>query len=89
MNLNVNWQLRIKSKVYKELNKFSRKDGKRIIFAIKQLPLNLYAGDTEKMEGENHVWRRRIGAYRIRYELIPDEKVIYVFLAERRASNTY
>ena len=89
MNLNVNWQLRIKSKVYKELNKFSRKDGKRIIFAIKQLPLNLYAGDTEKMEGENHVWRRRIGSYRIFYEIKSNEKIIYVYHIERRTSNTY
>jgi len=53
------------------------------------LPSNPYRGDIEKMKGEENIWRRRIGAYRIFYEIIPKEKVIYVFRAERRTTKTY
>ena len=41
------------------------------------------------MSGEDNVWRKRVGAYRIRYELIKEEKIIYVFQIERRTSKTY
>ncbi|PIQ07418.1 MAG: hypothetical protein COW72_00415 [Candidatus Nealsonbacteria bacterium CG18_big_fil_WC_8_21_14_2_50_37_10] len=43
----------------------------------------------KKMRGEKNVWRRRVGAYRIFYELIQKEKVIHVFWVERRTSKTY
>ena len=46
-------------------------------------------GDIEKMKGEINNWRKRIGNYRIFYEIIPKDKTIYVFHVERRASNTY
>ena len=38
---------------------------------VEKLPLNPYAGDIKKMEGEEYVWRRRVGAYRIFYEIMP------------------
>jgi len=41
------------------------------------------------MKGEENVWRRRVGAYRIFYELISKEKTINVFRVERRTSKTY
>ena len=89
MNLNKNWQLRVRKKVYKSLNKFPKKDSGKIIFTIKQISVNPYYGDIQKMEGEKDVWRRRIGNYRIFYEIIHNEKVIYVFDIERRTSKTY
>lgn len=89
MNSNENWKLRIKEKVYKSLSKFPEKDRSRLIRAIEDLPLNPYVGDIEKMEGEENVWRRRVGAYRIFYEIKSRERVIYVFRAERRTSKTY
>ncbi len=41
------------------------------------------------MEGEENTWRRRIGAYRVLYEIHPDKKIIYVFEIKRRTSTTY
>jgi mRNA-degrading endonuclease RelE of RelBE toxin-antitoxin system len=89
MNLNANWGLRVREKVYKDLEKFPQKDRRNIIKAIEQLPFNPYLGDIEKMKDEENSWRRRIGAYRIFYEIILQEKVIYVFRVERRTSKTY
>lgn len=89
MNSNANWGLRVREKVYKDLEKFPQKDRGNIIKAIEQLPFNPYLGDIEKMKDEENSWRRRIGAYRIFYEVILQEKVIYVFRVERRTSKTY
>lgn len=89
MNSNGNWKLRIRSKVFKVLEKFPYQDRDRLLAGIERLPVNPYEGNTAKMEGEMHTWRKRIGNYRIFFELIPKDKSIYVFRLERRTSTTY
>ena len=89
MNLNKNWVLEVKSRIYRKLRRFPTPDQKRILRVIEDLPKNPYFGDIEKMEGEENVWRRRVGAYRIFYEILVPEKTIIVFRVERRTSKTY
>jgi len=89
MNSNKNWRLRIRKKVYKVLNKFPEKDRIRLVKVVEGLTPNPYAGDIEKIEDEENTWRRRVGAYRIFYEIRPLERVIYIFRVERRTSKTY
>ncbi len=89
MNSNKNWVLQIDPEVFKTLKKIPRKDAERILFAIENLPLNPFSGDIQKMKGEEDIWRRRVGAYRIFYELISEQKTIHVYQVERRTSKTY
>lgn len=83
------WVLQIDDSAYKFLEKVPRKDAERILFILQELPADPFRGDIKKMRGEQNIWRRRVGTYRIRYELIVEEKVIHVFLVERRTSNSY
>ncbi len=85
----MNWELIIDSYTKKQLKRISKKDVERIIAAIKEFSINPYAGDIEKMEGEKDTWRRRIGAYRIFYEIHTTKKIIYIFDIRRRTSSTY
>lgn len=90
MNLNINWELKVRQVIWKEVAKFPKKDQIKITEVIeKEIVLNPYVGDIEKMEGEENSWRRRVGAYRIFYEIYVQEKIIYVFCVERRTSKTY
>ena len=90
MNLNIGWQLKIRNRVLKDTARFPKKDQEKIAEILeKEIILNPYFGDIEKMKGEDNSWRRRIGSYRIFYEIIPQEKIIYVFQIERRTSKTY
>lgn len=89
MNLSINWVLQIDNIVYKFLEKIPRKDAERILIAVNNLSNDPFFGDIKKMKGEENSWRRRIGAYRIFYEIIPREKTVYVFRTERRTSKTY
>ena len=90
MNSNVNWQLKIRDRIWKDVAKFSEKDRERITKVIeKEIILNPYSGDIEKMKGEENSWRRRVDVHRIFYEIITQEKVIYIFRVERRTSKTY
>ena len=90
MNLNEKWKLKIRERIWKDMARFSRKDQERIVKIIEEdLVSNPYSGDIEKMEGEENSWRRRVGAYRIFYEIYPQAKTIYVYHVERRTSKTY
>lgn len=90
MNLNSNWQLKIRDRVWKDVAKFPKKDQDRITEVIeKEISVNPYSGDIEKIKGEENSWRRRSGTYRIFYEIIPRDNTIYISRIERRTSKTY
>ena len=85
----MNWELRLRKRVKKHLLRFPKKDQIYTAAGLKELATNPYSGDMEKISDEENVWRRRIGAYRIFYEIISQEKVIRVFRIERRTSKIY
>ena len=85
----MNWDVVVDKQVEKSLKKIQRRDIERLVVTMQEFSADPYAGDVEKMEGEENVWRRRIGAFRIFYELYPSKKIVYVFSIKRRASNTY
>jgi len=89
MDSSRNWDLHIDSSVFKILKRMPRHDAEVILRVIRLLPINPYFGDVQKMKGEENVWRRRIGSYRIFYKIKIFEKVILIFHIERRASKTY
>lgn len=89
MNLSKNWDLHIDPSVLKILKKIPQHDAENLLIAVRLLPENPYFGDIQKMKGEQSAWRRRIGSYRIFYQIKSEERIILVFRLERRASKTY
>lgn len=85
----MNWTLIVNSSVRKALKRIPRSDAERIIKILEELAINPYVGDIRKMEGENDTWRRRIGEYRMKYEVRTSERIIHIFEVGRRTSNTY
>ena len=83
------WHLEIDPSVYKTLKKIPQGYAKNILHVIKLLPFDPYFGDIQKMKNIENVWRRRIGAYRLFYKMMENQKVILVFHLERRTSKTY
>ena len=89
MSSKTNLVLQVDNSVYKFLEKIPKKDAEVIFDVIENLPENPFLGDIQKIKGEENSWRRRVGNYRIFYEIIPKENLIYVYEAKRRTSNTY
>ena len=85
----MNWQLVVDPYARKYLKRIPRSDAERITAALKEVIINPFAGDIDKMEGEENVWRRRVGSYRIFYEIHTAKKLINVFEIQRRTSITY
>ena len=85
----MNWLVLINKRARKSVKKFPKGDQERIRLAMREMVTNPFIGDIEKTEGEQNIWRRRIGSYRIKFELNNSERIVYVFKFERRTSTTY
>lgn len=83
------WRLAVDPSAQKHLRHLPRKDFERIQLALHALENDPFSGDMQKMKGEDLVWRRRVGSYRIKYELYISTHTIYVYEVKRRSSNTY
>lgn len=89
MNSRVNWELQVDPGIYKTLKRIPLEEAQKILEVLSQLAQNPYFGDLQKIKGEKNVWRRRVGSYRIFFEIYSKEKVIHVFHLERRTTSTY
>ncbi|MFQ6084460.1 MAG: type II toxin-antitoxin system RelE/ParE family toxin [Candidatus Aminicenantia bacterium] len=85
----MSWKLKIAKRASKEMKRVPIKDAKRLLSILEELTKNPYQGDIEKVKGEDNVWRRRVGNYRILYEIIPKRRHIDVFQIRRRTTTTY
>ena len=89
MNSPEKWELKVDPSIWKVLKKFPKKNAATLTESILLLPVDPYAGDIRKLGGKENIWRRRIGAYRISFELYPSSNLIVVFEVKRRTSNSY
>ncbi|MBU2109411.1 type II toxin-antitoxin system RelE/ParE family toxin [Patescibacteria group bacterium] len=83
------WELRVAKSAKKNLKRFPKNDGERIAFSLCEITDNPYNGDLEKITDEINMWRRRVGNYRIIYEIDGKSKTITIMDIRRRTSTTY
>ena len=79
----------ISEEVGKALKKFPQAYARRIDKTIGALPSDPYRGDLKKVKGEPLLWRRRVGDYRIFFEINQRTRSIEVRWVEHRGSKTY
>lgn len=83
------WAIRFSSDAAKSYERLPRADGKKITAAIDELRNDPHCGDVKKLQGKDAMWRRRVGVYRIIYEPLKDEQIIYIIAIRRRTTATY
>ena len=85
----MNWDVNVVKRVLKEIKRISKKDAERILLILEELKDGPYYGNIMKIKGEENVWRKRVGDFRILYEVVPKKKHINIFQAVRRTTVTY
>lgn len=83
------WHVEIDNSVAKILKHIPQKDAERLQAVLDDFQLDPYTGDIIKLSGEENSWRRRIGSYRIFFELFPKERIVLIQQLQRRGSKTY
>ena len=85
----MSWLVSIASSARKNLKRFPLRSREKILLSLEEFIFNPYAGDIEKIKGEDNTWRRRVGDYRIIYDVNPKKNLVEVRIIKRRSSNTY
>ncbi len=81
------WVLSVRNKVYKQLKDFPADYTRRILLVFGLMRDNPYGGDIVNLGEAN--FRRRLGDYRIFFEIRKNEQVVYIYKVKRRTSKTY
>jgi mRNA-degrading endonuclease RelE of RelBE toxin-antitoxin system len=83
------WNLQIASRAKKALEKFPAKDQRLIVSALEAMRTDPFSGNIKRLKNERSVWRRRVGSYRIFFDVYPDTFTVDVVDIARRTSTTY
>jgi mRNA interferase RelE/StbE len=83
------WNLHITGPAQKEFQKLPAKDQARVKDALLAMQQDPFSGDIKRLKGQAAAWRRRVGNYRIVYDLHVQEQRIVVAGILRRTSTTY
>jgi mRNA interferase RelE/StbE len=83
------WNLQITGPAQKEFQKLPAKDQARVKHALLAMQQDPFSGDIKRLKGQPTAWRRRVGNYRIVYDLHIEVQRIVVAGILRRTSTTY
>lgn len=83
------WRLQIANRAQKELERLPASDQRRIIAALESMQNHPFGSDLARLKAERTTWRRRVGNYRIFFDLHPAQRVIDVVEIIRRTLTTY
>jgi mRNA interferase RelE/StbE len=83
------WGLAITNPAKRRLRRLSAPERREINRAFSLMCNDPFQGDIKFLRGASGTIRKRVGDFRIFYELHQDNKVIVVTAVERRGSNTY
>ena len=83
------WNLRIAHRVERELARLPVRDRQRILVVLQSMRIDPFGGDTSRLIAQRAAWRRRVGAYRIFFDVDIDGRQVDVVEITRRTSTTY
>ena len=84
-----NWNVKISKKAEKQFDRFPARDQSLILKSLDAMAVYPFGGDLVRLRNERSEWRRRVGNYRIFFDIYNQIKVIDIMEIERRTSSTY
>jgi len=83
------WNLQLTGPAQKDFRRLPQKDQERVKSALLAMQADPFQGDIKRLQGQSTAWRRRVGNYRIIYDLHLEDRLIVVSGILRRTSTTY
>lgn len=82
------WTVVLAGPARKSLKRIPASDKTRILAALAEIQQDPFQGDIRKLQGLPG-FRRRVGNWRILFEVVPERRQVVVAAIERRTSTTY
>lgn len=83
------WTIHIAKPAQKQLARTPAKSRRLLLAALEEMQQNPFSGDILRLASERTAWRRRVGAYRIFFDVYLERRHIDVVDIARRTSSTY
>jgi mRNA-degrading endonuclease RelE of RelBE toxin-antitoxin system len=83
------WTIHLAKRAEKQLAKIPAKSKRLLLAALMEMQQNPFTGDITRLTSERSSWRRRVGAYRIFFDVYPERHHIDILDIARRTSTTY
>lgn len=83
------WLVALAGPAHKSLKRIPPHDQARVRAALDEMEVNPLRGDIRKLKAGREGFRRRVGDWRIFFDLYPEERRVVVTAIERRTSTTY
>src|ERR1700730_11987417 len=86
----VNWDFRLSKAAERALRSLQTRDRPRINAALNEMKSDPFAGDVTALKGQYQgLFRRRVGSWRLIFELDTRRRLVMVHDILRRSSSTY
>jgi mRNA interferase RelE/StbE len=82
------WTVVLAGPARKSLKRIPAGDKTRILAALAEMERNPFQGDIRKLQGLSG-FRRRVGDWRILFEIVLERRQVAIAAIERRTSTTY
>ena len=83
------WRVGVAGSAGKQLRRAPARDAERLVSALQDLAEMPFSGHVEKMRGFESKYRRRVGDWRIVFDVYSAERLVRVTAIERRTTTTY
>jgi mRNA-degrading endonuclease RelE of RelBE toxin-antitoxin system len=83
------WTVVAGKRAQKVIARAPRHDQERLRTALKEMGSDPFTGDIERLKDERAAFRRRVGDWRVFFDVDPERRVVNVSSVERRTTTTY
>jgi mRNA-degrading endonuclease RelE of RelBE toxin-antitoxin system len=83
------WELRVSKPAQKSVQRAPRPERERLSRALEEMQRNPFSGDVARLKDQPTAFRRRVGEWRIFFDVEPDYRIVDVTAIERRTTTTY
>jgi len=83
------WELRISKVAEKSVRRAPRPDRERLLHALDDMRQNPFTGDVARLKGEPSTFRRRVGDWRVLFDVYVSHRIVEVVAIVRRTTTTH
>jgi mRNA-degrading endonuclease RelE of RelBE toxin-antitoxin system len=83
------WEVRVRKDASKRVRRAPRHERDRLLRAVEETASDPFGGDVRPLENQPTAFRRRLGDWRIFFDVYPDRRVVEIVHVVRRTSTTY
>jgi mRNA-degrading endonuclease RelE of RelBE toxin-antitoxin system len=83
------WRVLVARHAQKSVARAPKQERERLRVALEQMEGNPLAGDIKRLKNERTAFRRRVGDWRIFFDVHPEQHLVEVVEIQRRTTTTY